>query len=121
MRALLVVAVLVVVVGCKYGPIYGESCVGGLPPECTSPKTAAYCEMAAWDEYSCPAGCGESGACDWSGAVAGTHCPDSMEGQGFCASSASILLCKANRFELTQCRQDCVTLSGDLAGRVACN
>lgn len=107
------------VAGCKYGPVYGEPCVGGTPAECTSHQTAAYCEMAAWDEYTCASECGADGGCDWSKAVAGTHCPDSADGYGFCTSPTSAMRCVRNRFEPVVCSK-CTVLQGRLSGVAVC-
>jgi len=77
------VVLVVSLVGCR-GPLLGSPCDAGTP-QCTGPKTAAYCEPdAGWVEYSAPGGCTEANGVatvSFVGAV-GSRCPDLGVDQG---------------------------------------
>lgn len=120
MRYAIVVIAMMGLAACRTGPKYGDPCDAGAPAECTSEKTAAYCEMGAWDEYACAKTCGDDGGCDWSLADVGIHCPDSMEGRGFCATSKRVMRCTGNRFAIEECVRDCV-IPAVGPGRPVCN
>ncbi len=98
MRALMVVAVLVMGCGPYGSSKVGQTCdAGPRVQSCSSSTTYQACDTSGfpvWREYPCKDTCAENGACDLSASKAGDACSPSWAGVGICKAPRLALSCR---------------------------